>query len=183
MSCNCGCEDDVVPTGFDLAGSFGRQLVSVADSARNIAAELGLRPYEVRLVRTRWTGGSRGEGVEEVVSAVPLTPIPKLQSLDTLQTVVNPGGLEELGAVRVSEISGKYSEEFLRGWDANDNAVAKDTQFYWEILFPQEGSVPDRGIHRRFTLGAAPFNDIENAQWVVVLLRQRGDRTVDGRPS
>lgn len=171
------------PTGFELGQSFGRALIPVADVCRDIAVQLGLRPYEVHIVRTKWTVDTRGAGSEIVIADIPLLPVPKVTSLDGLAEIVNPIGVDELGSVRVSEISGRYSEQFLRGLDAQGNSPARDEQFYWEILFPQLGRVDDYGYRRRFTMAAAPNYEPDNVQWTVVLQRARGDRNPDGSPS
>jgi hypothetical protein len=169
------------PTGLDLQYALGYDLVPVVDVARDIPVELGLRPYEIHLVRTQWTSGdSRGNGVEQVLADVCLLPIPKLISLDGVTLVMNPGGLDELGTVRVLDISGRYSEQFLRGLDEELNPPSSNSQFFYEILFPTLGQIQDTGIRRRFTLVGAPNWNAENVCWELTLVRTRGDRTYAG---
>jgi hypothetical protein len=168
-------------TGASLAKSLASSLIDVVDDARDIAAQLGFRPYEVHLVRTRWTAGERGAGIEAVLADIPLLPVPKVQSLDGLAEIMTPVGLDELGQVRVSGISGRYSEQFLRGLDLPGNSPAPSDQFFWELIYPTLGQVSDFGLRRRFTLASAPFYDAERVEWTCVLQRARGDRQPDGR--
>ena len=48
--------------GMDLSKTLGRRLINTVDRLRDIPVRFGLRPYEVHVIRTRWTGGERGVG-------------------------------------------------------------------------------------------------------------------------
>jgi len=157
-----------VPDARMLRASLGQKLVPVVDGARDIATKLGLRPYVVRLVWTRWSEGARGEGSEIVAKTEVLTPIPKSPDLSDLSTVVGAGGEEEQGSIRVNGISGRYSENFLKGCDEEGNPPADDVSFYWEVEFPLAGSGK---VVRRFSVRGVPVYLAGSLQWAVDLER------------
>ncbi len=177
------CDGFARPNGQMLLNSLSRKLITPVDVARNIVVKLGFRPYEIHLVHTRYVAGGNGVGQEIVIGDDVLLPIPLVQSLDGLTEIVTPGGLNEQGTVRVSEISGRYTEQLLMGWDANGNPPAKDVRFYWELLWPELGSIQDRGERRRFFPQSAPTYEADNVQYTIVLTRAWADRSSNGQPS
>ena len=175
MGCSCqgssvfGCEK----CGCDIV----QALIPCVDAARNVASCLGARPYTVTLVWTRWSGGSRGDGTEEVVREVAITPTPKIALDNAIQKSPTNYGIDESGTVQLTEISGRYTEDLLSGRDDYDGSPAPyDQQFFWEIRYPTKGKP-----RRRFTLKTAPIFDAENVQWVVTLLKSGEDRARDGQ--
>ena len=163
-----------------LRESLGRDLIDVVDCARDIASELGVRPYVVRIVRTRWSGGARGAGVEEVMSALDLLPTPKVSDLSGLAEVLQPVGLDEVGGVQVEEISGRFSEEELRFLSADGAAPEPQESVWWEIEFIRHDGKP--GQRRRFALSGAPEYLPTRVQWRVRLTKAHEDRGRDGVP-
>lgn len=180
MSCNEPKYSQL--NGLDLSKTLGRQLIQVVDTLRDIPVQFGLRPYEVHLVRTRWTGGERGVGYEVVISDTPILPTPLITSLDGVQRIVNAVGLDEIGSVRLEQVSGRYAEGFLSGTDAQGNPQDPDTQCYYEVQFPTPGTISDGAPRRRFFPSSAPSYDASRFMWTLTLERSHVDRLNDGSP-
>lgn len=166
--------------GVDLSNTLGRKLIGVVDRLRDLNSRLGFRPYEVRVVRTRWTGGERGDGQEIVIWEQPILPTPLIASMDGVSRVVNIVGLDEIGSVRLSEVSGRYAEGFLSGVDETGNPQDPDTQFFYEVIFPTPGTISDGAPRRRFFPVSAPSYDATKFQWSISLQRSHVDRRSDG---
>lgn len=164
-----------------LCGTLARGLIGVADSLRNLYAAFGLRPYVVRLIKTRWSGGRRGVGAEYVTSDVPLLPVPLVSDISSLSEIVTPAGLDEFGEVALTQLSGAYTEDFLRGHDPEGRPASVDEQVYYEIEFPPPCTGAD-GERRRFLLRGAPHYQADAFGWTVRLERARQDRARNGDP-
>lgn len=164
-------------TADELSRTLTQRLIPVADRIRAVGVRLGTRTYEVRIVRTAWTGEYRGEGMEYVVEEYPLTPTPLVDGLDGIQQSTQDVGQIEQGTVRVSEISGRYSADFLRGWGVNSQPPAQNEQVYYEIRYP---TADGDGVRRRFTLRAGPAYVADRAEWQMSLEKQIADRAPEG---
>jgi hypothetical protein len=145
---------------------------------RDLRVRFGLRPYIVRIIRTQWTTGERGEGAEYVSHVLDLLPTPLVADLSALTEIVQPIGLDEIGSVVLSEISGRYTEDQLRGLDIDGTPVGEDEQIFYEIEFPR----PDgrAGERRRFFLRSAPAYQPERFQWTLRLEQAREGRSRAG---
>jgi len=150
-----------------------RNLIPCIDKARDIHACLGTRSYVVSLVKTRWSGGQRGRGVEEVIEEVPILPTPAVSGIGELDLQNAAPGREEFGAVSVSEISARFTEDQLLGRAPDGSRVPADQNFYWEIRAVSTG-VP---VRRRFQVANPPELDMGSLQWKVTLVRAAEDRT------
>jgi hypothetical protein len=173
--CRCGFH---LPTRESLLHSLGQDLVCLVDQARDVRVELGLRPYVVRMVRTRWTGGARGRGQEVVTSVQPILPVPKVSDLTALTEVLTSVGVSEQGGVMVTEISGAYTEDQLLGKQPGGVLPERDEKFYWEVEYVGPGG----GELRRFTVRGAPTYLAEKFQWTVQLERADQGRSRAGEP-
>ena len=163
--------------GSTLAGG----LIPCVDKLRDLNTKFGVRPYIVRQVFTRWSGGLRGRGVEEVVLESAVLPTPKVASLDALDSTLISIGNTEYGSLEVSQISGRYTEDYILGRNAFGDQTPADAQFYYEIEFPDEnGRFP--GIKRRFTVSGTPSYNPGGFQWTVQLTRAAQDRSRNGTP-
>lgn len=169
-----------VATGSQYRGTLAASLVPCVDHIRDLYTQFGVRPYQVRLVHTRWSGGRRGQGVEQVVSVVPVLPTPKVETIESLDRTVNQTGVDEYGQVTVSQISGRYTEDQLLGRNPDTGKIDQDLNFYWEIEFP--GRTSNVRIKRRFFPASAPELRAGGFNWVISLGRQSEDRTRDGEP-
>lgn len=170
-SCSCG-----VPDARDLTRSLVANLVGCVDAARSVAECLGTRPYQVMLVWTRWSGGERGDGVEEVAREEQISPTPVIDGSGGLQRTMSNFGVDETGQISLSEISGRYSEDYLLGLDKDGNAVPQDQNFYWEVRYP----TPQGSLRRRYTVQTTPYFDALNVQWKVSLTKASENRFRDG---
>lgn len=177
--CNCGRGFFKV-TSQSLQGTLARKLIPVADQLRNLYSVFGLRPYVVRIVQTQWSAGIRNQGTEQVISSMDLLPTPLLSDLTGVAEINTAIGLDEIGEVMVSQISGRYTEDQLRGFDASGHPIEKDESFYWECEFPTPGD--GQGERRRFTIKAVPMFWSDKFQWTVRLEKARMDRSRDGTP-
>jgi hypothetical protein len=168
------------PTKMDLGNTLAQKLIPVADNIRNLFTRFGLRPYKIAIVRVRWSGGRRGRGVPTVVSSTALLPTPMVQDLSTLVEVASPVGLDETGAIVVSQISGSYTDDDLRFTSAEGQPPGPDEEVFYEIEYPQPGG--NDSIRRRFYIRGAPYYDANQFQWTVRLERANEDRTRTGDP-
>lgn len=180
-----GCGPNQKVDGFTVATpdllkkSLARRLVTVVDKVRDIATQLGARPYRVRMMRTRSTGHERGDGVETVVAEFELLPTPKVIDLNTLAEVVTPMGPTEIGLVQLQQVSGRYTEEFLSGLDPDGNPPADSDNLFYEIeFFRPDGRPADK---HRFALASAPYYHATKVQWSITLDAQIAKRRRDGR--
>lgn len=183
MACSCACSPCRcrfnLPTAEQLRRTLGQTLICTVDAARDVRVGLGLRPYIVRIVRTRWSGGVRGGGQEVVVHEMPILPVPKLTDLTSLQEVVTSVGLSEAGSVFLSEVSGSYTEDQLLGNYAGGNPPGRDEKVFYEVEFTGPGG----GERRRFSPVSAPSYSATSFQWTVQLVRQQESRTRSGEAS
>lgn len=158
-------------------------LVPTVDCIRDLYAELGLRPYQIMLVWSRWSGGERGRGQESVLAIWPILPTPKLQDLSAVRTQLIEIGQNEQGTVRVEQISMRYSEDLLLGRGGplpEGREIPRDVSFYWEVLLPDGvGS----GVRRRFFPVSVPSRNAMKFEWALELREIEGPRDRDGRPA
>jgi hypothetical protein len=155
-------------------------LTPVVDCVRDLYTQLGLRAYEVSLVWTRWTGQERGVGNEYVVWVERLLPTPKLSDLSALTLELKEIGTNEQGALTVTELSGRFSEDLLMGRGGPlplGEEIPPDTNFFWEVSLP----VSAGAIRRRFTPASAPSRRPGSFDWEVRLMQQDSARLRDGR--
>lgn len=174
--CRCGC-------GFTtLEGpAIGRTLIAsltgCVDQIRDLNTCLGARPYQVSLIWTRWSGGERGAGIEEIIRREPILPTPKLDDMAKVRRELQMIGMEELGFIRISEISPRYTEDFLMGLSDDGRPIPEDQNFFWEVHFPRADGP---GPRRRFFPKAVPSYMATKFQWHIDLLKASEDRTRDG---
>lgn len=159
--------------------TLAHKLIPVADRLRDLHTKFGGRTYKVKIIRTKWSGGRRGIGEEYVTSELIILPTPLVVDLSSLQEVLTPVGLNEVGSVQINEISGRFSEEQLRGLDSNGVEIPNDEQVYYEIEFPRirDGKSP---IRRRFIISQAPNYSPYSFQWRITLSKVDEDRNALG---
>jgi len=150
------------------------------DDLRQLFTDLGARPYRAFMVRTRWSGESRGEGVETVIQDTEIVPTPKVDPISSVNRVLLDIGMDEAGSLRVSEISPKYTEHQLMGFDPMGGQIPGNETFSWEIILMRgDRENPHR---RRFMVSGIPAYDPEALQWTVQLVRAGKDREQGGVP-
>ena len=158
-----------------FAGRPGRP--GMVDKIRQIATNLGARPYRVHLIWVRWTGMNRGEGKEELLAELEILPTPVVTDLTAVNRNPFSAGTLPVGSISVSEISaGQYSEDMLRGWKKPDGQRLDEQRedFWWEVREDGRtaGRVPER---RRFRLMGDVFLNAENVEFRCVLERASPD--------
>lgn len=172
--CVCGYTRVADQVGGDLMAG----LQGVVDCVRDIPTAIGARRYEVALVFTRWSEGARGYGVEQLVHRHVVLPTPLVEGVEQVIANVQGVGQIESGGIVVREVSGRFSEDVLRGMRYPAGApVEGDEDFFWEITYYRDGQPSDR---RRFVNSGAPRFDGESLEWIVTLTRAQEDRARDG---
>lgn len=161
----------------------GRSLVySIApavDQIRQIATDLGVRPYRVYLVHVMWTGSHRGEGQPTEISRREILPTPKVSDMSSTMQVLRSMGMTEEGTISVSQISLRFTEDDLMGKtpDLIDPELRRtglrNAEFFWEVV--ESRPTDPLAIPRRYT----PPSDVPmrgTTGWRVTLTKQTSDR-------
>lgn len=181
------CGDDEKKDGFTvstpqlLAKSLGQRLIPVVDRARDKLTKFGLRPYRVKIIRTRWSGPRRGVGVEVLIHELEVLPTPLVVDMSTLTEMVTPVGVNEQGSVQLQKVSGRYTEETLIGVGPDGNAVAPNETVYYEIeFFRRDGRPAEK---RRFVRDSLPSYNSTSVEWMVSLVNVIEKRGRDGSPA
>ena len=156
-----------------------RSLTGCVDGIRDLYTCLGARAYSVSLLKTRWSSGDRGMGIEELISTKMILPTPLVSEVTALATEQLPIGNEEVGNVRVSQISPRFTEEELTGLEFDGCPIGDGENFYWEITFPKRTG---DAVKRRFLPDAAPSYNPTAFEWEVVLVKASEDRLRVGDP-
>lgn len=137
-------------------------LINPIDIVRkNLHTVLGDRPYTVYLVKVQWDGGSRGIGNAVETSRVLIDPVPKITNSTDLQAL--EAGLDELGTIRVTEVSLALTQDTLTG-----GTLAVDEEFFWEVQY-------DKGNTRRYKPVSLPVRDIDKTFGYTVVLTRLSD--------
>lgn len=168
------------PTQMDLRNTLAQKLIPVADNIRNLHTRFGLRSYKVAIVRVSWSGGERGRGTPHVKDVRALLPTPLVQDLTTLTEVLTPIGLDEVGVVSVSEISGEFTDNQLRWLSDDGEPPSPDEEVFYEIEYPQPDGT--ESVKRRFSLRGAPHYSANRFQWIIRLEKANEDRSRIGDP-
>lgn len=192
MGCGCGCGSSgscscsgqprftrLTPQQFQ--NTLAQKLISTADRIRDLFTLFGLRPYQVRIIRTRWTGAIRGAGQEYVTAELFIEPTPLISDLTGVMTIVSPVGLDEVGDIVLSEVSGRFTDNNLRGIDVDGSKPEPNEQVYYEVVFPLQPGTTG-GERRRFFINSAPMYQADNFQWRVKLDRSHQNRARNGDP-
>lgn len=169
---------DLSTTQFNQ--TLAQTLVPTADSLRDMFTSFGLRPYKVRFVRLRWSGMKRGQGAAYVACEIDILPTPKILDLTTLTEIVNPVGLDEVGGVLLTQVSGNFTEEQLRFGETDKKSLAQNEEVFYEVQFVRKDDQP--GDRRRFALRSAPMYLAGKFQWQLRLEKSNENRAANGDP-
>lgn len=155
------------------------QRVGLVDKIRQIATNLGDRPYLVDLVWTKWSGSTIGIGDEHELSRFPLVPNPVVSELAGILQNPFSAGLLPVGSMRVTEISaGQTTEDMLRGRVLADRTTQRpsNVDFFYEVRGDGRNQPPNTPAERkRFRLLGDPSLDADNVCYVVLLERASED--------
>jgi hypothetical protein len=153
-------------------------LSGVIDNARQLATDIGARPYRVFSVVVKWSGGDKGRGDPRVISELEFLPTPKTGT-ETLRSTLNSGGQADSGEIRVTEISPRYTEEEVHTM-FHVQPLPKGHEGWIEVTLDTRGGTAAQ--RRRFELAAPPYFDAENLQWIAKLRSEQQNRTSAGMP-
>lgn len=169
-------------TPNEASRSLVHRLGARVDRVRQIATKLGMRPYRVFLVWTRFGGEERGEGTEREVTRLELLPTPKVADLSALALSPKNAGLLPVGSCRLTEVSTTYTAEQLTGRVVplpHEQQVPEPFDFFYELV-PDGRDGTGAPPRARYRLSAQPWYDAENVQWSILLERTSEDRKPDG---
>jgi hypothetical protein len=168
------------PTLGELGHRAGRSLVEelgeVADDIRQIAVDLGARPYTVHAVRIRWSGGAKGRGDPQRIFDTPLKPTPVVGAIGGGERRLDPAGVVERGSCILTEVSARYTEDELTTYLSEPEEG--DEAFFEITIDPRDG----HPLRRRFVLANPPERRPTRCDWRLTLEAQDGDRLRDGSP-
>jgi hypothetical protein len=137
-------------------------LISPIDVVRkNLHTILGDRPYKVYTVKQKWDGGGRGLGNVTEVSRVLLDPPPLISQDTNLEAV--EAGLDEVGTIKVTEISLALTEAALTG-----EPLAVDEEFFFEVQY-------DKGSTCRYKPVSRPERDVAGKFGYTIVLKRLSD--------
>lgn len=172
-ACECGTVC-LCPARFTPGGDFNCRMGRVVDRAREVAAQMGLRPYRVSFVHVRWTGRKKGDGVEEVVTQRDILPAPLIADLSGITRTMSAAQIEEAGSVLIDKISAYYSEDQILCRPATGKPLPENEAIYYEV---QLGN----GDRRRLVpvgTGVPTFKAVTG--WSVLVSVQSGGRARNG---
>lgn len=148
-----------------------------ADRIRQLATRVGLRPYRVFLVWSKYTGGEIGEGVEQYIKTIEILPTPVVASLDGVTLNPFSAGVLPVGSVRLTRISSVFTDDILSGHivpKIGEDEVPEPYDFFYEIAEDGRGN-PDPQ-RQRYRLLSQPMRRAGKMDWVVGLERVSEDR-------
>ncbi len=163
-----------------LKNSLMNSLIPAVDCLRDLNTKFGNRPYRVRMIRTRWSTGRRGSGIESVMYERDILPTPLVVDMSSLTEALTAVGINEQGTVQLQEISGRYTEDDLLGTDPHGNPPGPGDSVYYEIQF--YGRDGNKNEKRRFTQQSAPFYKASGFQWNITLVSYNENRDRNGGP-
>lgn len=140
-----------------------------------------------------------GVGTPVLLYEHEITPTPLKSSYAGVSKRQDPTGLTEAGTISVSQITMRYSEDFLMGLihpfrdAARPDALVPGVDFFWEIQEdrPAGSYIPgfegcfdalqaQRAPRRRFHVSGTPDRAADTFSWSVTLTRADGERGRDG---
>jgi hypothetical protein len=165
----------------EVKRSLMSTLSPVIDNIRQIAVQLGLRPYRVFIVHVLWTGVKVGDGNPLEISRREILPTPRIRDMSATTEVLSAFGRVEEGGIVIDRISAKYSEDDLTGKtpDLIDPAMPRtgkrNGEYFWEVQENRPGF--PRTLPRRYVHAAAPTLMRGGSHWRIPLNKQNVDRS------
>lgn len=155
------------------------RIAPAIDQARQVATNVGARPYLVFLVWGTWGGEQRGDGDFREAARLQLLPNPQVDTKQDTRTPYSAGVLP-VGALRVSQISQSYTLPVLQG-NALPNGHDFDLQnrrndFFYEILLDDRSPSPEPE-RARYRLLGTPVLIPTRVSWEMQLEHSSEDRT------
>lgn len=148
--------------------SLVEDLGEVADDLRQLNTDFGLRPYRLFSVVSRWTGGSKGRGTQVLVQETEFLPTPEVANVDRLAGQLGSAGLNEVGTIRVTELSPRLTEDDIRDL-FHIQPLPQDQEGWLELRIDRRDGSTTR---RRFVVKGAPMRRADEFDWHVKLFEQ-----------
>lgn len=171
------------PRPAEAQESTAYDVTSIVDAARQLAVDVGVRPYRVFLVHVQWSGKTRGDGQAIVISEIEIVPAPRVRDLSSIRKSVGSTGDSEEGDLVIDRISARYSEDTLLGRtpDLQDplqlQTSRRNAEFFWEVV--EARPTRPNTARRRFSPPRA-LTLKRPGGWRVTIVRQAGDRSRTG---
>jgi hypothetical protein len=161
---------------------------------RQIATDLGVRPYRCFLTWTVWagpTGVERGEGNERIYARMEILPTPRVRSLDRVSFSMFHAGTMPVGSIQVDRISVvQFTRDVLLGKSFPNNPlpfgeifgekhIPQPYEFFWEVIEDGRGDNPAK--RERFRPLNSPERRAGKVDWTIMLERISLDRTRDDK--
>jgi len=145
-------------------------VVDVIDSLRDeLHTEFGVRAYRAYTVHETWSGGVVGKGSVSSVETE-ITSQPVIDIWDGYRYELATCGIDQLGEIRLREVSLSYIEAELIGVRAS---MGKNQRFFWRI----KEAHGQANRTKTFNVGKPPFVDREKDMGWVVFLRSGQEST------
>lgn len=174
------------------ANTLAHRLARKADRLRQLAVNVGVRPYRVFLTWTYWDAGTeRGEGDEKLYRRIEILPTPRVTSLDSVSFSIFHAGTLPVGSVKVDRISASaFTEDMLLGKAFPDDPlpfgeklgekhIPEPYEFFYEIVEDGRGDNPAK--RNRFRPLNRPFRRAGKLDFTIMLERSGQDRTRDDK--
>ena len=165
----------------EVRASLMGEISPIVDDLRQIAVDLGLRPYRVFIVHVLWTGVKVGDGNPVEISRREILPTPRIRDMSATTEVLSAFGRVEEGGIVIDRISAKYSEDDLTGKtpDLIDPAMTRtgkrNGEYFWEVQENRPGF--PKTIPRRYVHAAVPTLMRGGSHWRIPLNKQNVDRS------
>lgn len=172
-------------TALQARRTLAHRLGPRVDRVRQIATNLGVRPYRVFLTWERWTGRERGEGKELLVRRTEILPTPKVEDLASVTFTPFAIGMIPVGSLRVSRISvAAFTQDLLTGKmvpKEHEEHIPEPYEFFYEVV--EDGRGDDPAARQKYRLLSAPYRKAGGVHWQIVLEKVSPDMGRDGNPA
>ena len=160
--------------------SLAHRLGKRVDRIRQLATRLGIRPYRVFLVWTKFTGEERGEGNEGLIKRLEILPTPKLIDLSNVTFSPVAVGTLPIGAIRLERVSVSFTEDVLMGRQVPEahEVPPEPYDFFYEVVEDGRGDNPAE--RKKFRMVGTPHRHAGGVHWRLTLERISEDMKRDG---
>ncbi len=151
------------------------------DRIRQIATKIGVRPYRVFLVWSKFSGDEAGEGTETYVKTIEILPTPVVMSLDGIALNPFSAGVLPIGSVRLTRVSPQLTFDQLTGRvvpKEHEDHIPEPYDFFYEIM--EDGRGDHDPLRQRFRLLNNPTRRAGKVDWIIGLERMSEDRNREG---
>jgi len=161
---------------FNPQTSLVESLGNTVDSIRQIAVDLGVRPYKVHAVRVKWSGGEIGRGTPETVLDQAIVPTPRIRNVTSVNRESTTAGTSEKGNIRLDRISPRYTEDEIKYYFSTQSDLGVDEEGFVEIYVDERDGQTQR---KRYVVSRVPERRPDKFDWVVTLRKQEDNRQRD----